>query len=210
LDTLHVPLNEVQAVPLPAHVPAELLGRRADITAARWRIEAAGSAIRSARAQFYPNIDFTAFIGLNSVGLDRLLRAGSEQRGIGPALTLPVFDAGRLRANLRGKSADYDAAVESYNSTVIDAVHEAADAIASVQSVARQQAQQAQAQAAAEAGYALAVQRYQAGLGNYLTVLNAETGVLAQRRLAADLKARALDSQITLARALGGGYSAGA
>ncbi|MDE2566563.1 MAG: efflux transporter outer membrane subunit, partial [Burkholderiales bacterium] len=208
LDALQAPLNAVQAVPVPAHVPADLLGRRADITAARWRVEAAGSEIRSARAGFYPNLDITAFIGLNSVGLDRLLRAGSQQRGIGPALTLPIFDAGRLRANLRGKTAAYDAAVDSYNGAVIDAVREAADAIASAQSVARQQAQQAQAEAAAESAYALAVQRYQAGLGTYLTVLNAETAVLAQRRLGADLRARALDSQITLARALGGGYRA--
>ena len=135
------------------------------------------------------------------------MRAASEQYGGGPALTLPIFDAGRLRANLRGRTAELDAAIESYNGAVIDAVHDAADQISSVRSIERQQVQQASAQAAAESAYDLATQRYKAGLGSYLTVLNAEATVLNQRRLAADLKARALDVQIALIRALGGGYA---
>lgn len=205
-DALTPPLQAVRAVPLPAAVPADLLGRRADISAARWRVEAATSDAKSAKAQFYPNINLTAFIGLSSIGLDQLVKSGSEQYGAGPALRLPIFDSGRLRANLRGKTADVDAAVESYNAAVIDAVHDVADQISSIQSIARQQAEQERAQSAAESAYDLATQRYKAGLGTYLTVLNAESGVLTQRRLAADLKARALDSQVALIRALGGGY----
>jgi NodT family efflux transporter outer membrane factor (OMF) lipoprotein len=207
LDALVVPLRTVQAVAVPDTLPADLLGRRADIAAARWRIEAATSDVKNAKASFYPNINLTAFVGLNAIGLDRLVRSGSEQYGIGPALTLPIFDAGRLRANLRGKTADLDAAIESYNGAVLDAVHDAADQISSVRSIARQQAEQAKAQAAAESAYDLATQRYKAGLGSYLTVLNAESTVLNQRRLATDLKARALDVQIALIRALGGGYA---
>ena len=210
LDGLSPQLAGVQRVPLPEAVPADLLGRRADIAAARWRVEAAGSDVQAARAQFYPNINLMAFVGLASIGLDQLVKSGSEQYGAGPALRLPIFDAGRLRANLRGKAADADAAVESYNSAVIDAVHDVADQIASLRSVARQQTEQEGAQAATESAYDLSRQRYQAGLGNYLTVLNAEAAVLNQRRLAVDLKARALDSQIALARALGGGYVADA
>ena len=207
LDGLVAPLRSVQAAPLPASVPADLLGRRADITAARWRIEAATSDTKSAKAQFYPNVNLTAFVGLASIGLDRLVKSGSEQYGAGPALRLPIFDSGRLRANLRGKTADLDAAIESYNGAVIDAVHDVADQIASMRSIARQQVQQTSAQAAAESAYDLSTQRYKAGLGTYLTVLNAEASVLNQRRQAADLKARALDVQITLIRALGGGYA---
>ncbi len=192
---------------LPAELPADLLGRRADIAAARWRIEAATSDMKSAKAQFYPNINLTAFVGLASIGLDQLIKSSSEQYGVGPAIRLPVFDSGRLRANLRVKAADLDAAVESYNLALIDAVHEAADQIASIKSIALQQREQAQAQEAAESTYDLAKQRYQAGLSTYLTVLNAEAFVLGQRRLATDLKARALDSQVQLVRALGGGYA---
>ena len=205
-DTLVVPLRSVQAVPVPTALPADLLGRRADISAARWRIEAATSDVKSAKASFYPNINLSAFVGLASIGLNNLVKASSEQYGIGPALTLPIFDGGRLRANLRGKNADLDAAIESYNGAVIDAVHDAADQISSVRSIERQQAQQANALTASESAYDLAAQRYKAGLGTYLTVLNAEVSVLNQRRLGADLKARALDLQIGLIRALGGGY----
>jgi NodT family efflux transporter outer membrane factor (OMF) lipoprotein len=207
LDGLVATLQAVQAVPLPASVPADLLGRRADLTAARWRIEAATSDMAVARAQFYPNINLAAFVGLSSIGLDRLLRSGSEQYGVGPALRLPIFDAGRLRANLRGKAADLDAAIESYNAAVFDAVRDAADQIGSIRSIERQQIEQAQAQAAAESAYDLATQRYKAGLGTYLVVLNAEAMVLNQRRLAADLKARLLASQVALIQALGGGYA---
>lgn len=206
-DTLTVPLRSVQVITVPASLPADLLGRRADITAARWRIEAATSDVAAAKAQFYPNINLSAVFGLSSVGLDQLLRANSEQYSYGPAIKLPIFDAGRLRANLRGRNADLDAAIESYNGAVIDAVHDAADQVASLHSIERQQALQGQAQNAAESAYDLATQRYKAGLGTYLTVLNAESSVLAQRRLGADLKARTLDVQIALVRALGGGYA---
>jgi NodT family efflux transporter outer membrane factor (OMF) lipoprotein len=206
LDSLVVPLRSVQAVPVPSAVPADLLGRRADITAARWRIEAATSDVKSAKAQFYPNINLVAFVGLSSIGLDQLVKSDSQQYGIGPAITLPIFDAGRLRANLSAKTADLDAAIESYNGAVLDAVHDVADQMGSLRSIARQQVEQASAQASAESAYDLATQRYKAGLGTYLTVLNAEATVLTQRRQAADLKARAIDVQIALIRALGGGY----
>ncbi len=193
---------------MPEVVPADLVGRRADIVAARWRVEAAAGDVAAQRAQFYPNINLTAFIGLSSFGLDRLVRAGSEQYGVGPAIRLPIFDAGRLRAGLRGRAADLDAAVETYNGTLVDAIHDVADQISSTRSVVRQQSEQAAAQASAEAAYDLATQRYRAGLGGYLTVLNAESNVIAQRRLTTDLRARAIDSQMLLVRALGGGYVA--
>jgi outer membrane protein TolC len=91
---------------------------------------------------------------------------------------------------------------------VLDAVHEVADNISSVQSIDRQQREQDSALSAAESAFDLATQRYKAGLGTYLTVLTAESNVLAQRRAAADLKARALDAQVALMKALGGGYAA--
>jgi NodT family efflux transporter outer membrane factor (OMF) lipoprotein len=199
-------LANVKPMALETNIPADLLGRRADIAAARWRVEAATSDVKNAKTLFYPNVNLTAFAGFQSLGFGKLLKSGSEQWGVGPAISLPIFEGGRLRANLRGKSADLDVAVESYNATVIDAVRDAADQVASAQSITRQQAEQRAAQTAAEGAYDIAVQRYRAGLGNYLNVLTAETSVLAQRRLAVDLAARALDTQVGLARALGGGW----
>jgi len=200
-------LSGLKSLPGPRDLPADLLGRRADIAAARWRVEAAGHDVKNAKAQFYPNVNLTAFVGLSSIGLNRLLEAGSQQWGFGPAVRLPIFEAGRLRANLRGKTADFDAAVESYNQAVIDAVRETADQLASARSIERQLTEQQAAQGAAEAAWQIAQQRYKAGLGTYLNVLAAETAVLSQRRLAVDLAARALDAQVGLVRALGGGYS---
>ncbi len=210
-DSLAAPsLAALRPVARATRVPADLLGRRADIAAARWRVEAAGRDVDNAKTQFYPNINLVAFAGLSSIGLDRLTESGSRQWGIGPAIRLPIFDAGRLRANLRGKTADLDAAVESYNAAVLDAVREAADQIASQQSIERQQAEQRRAQEAAEAAYDIALQRYRGGLGNYLQVLTAENAVLAQRRAQVDLAARVLDNQAGLIRALGGGWQADA
>ncbi|MES3003571.1 MAG: efflux transporter outer membrane subunit [Pseudomonadota bacterium] len=199
-------IASVKAIPAPMELPADLLAQRADIAAARWRVEAAGYDVKNAKAQFYPNINLMAFVGLNSLGLGQLLNSGSQQWGVGPAVRLPIFEGGKLRANLRGKTADLDAAVESYNGAVIDAIHDAADQISSTRSIVRQQAEQRDAQSAAEAAYQISVQRYRAGLGTYLNVLTAETAVLNQRRLAVDLAARALDTQVALIRAVGGGW----
>ncbi len=198
----------IKPIALATHVPSDLLGRRADIAAARWRVEAATQDVGVARTQFYPNINLVAFAGFSSIGLDRLLDAGSQQWGVGPALRLPLFDGGRLRANLRGKAAELDGAIESYNATVLDAVREVTDQLASSQAIGRQQQAQRLAQGFAESAYEIAVQRYEAGLANLLQVLSAETAVLNQRRLGVDLAARALDTQVALMRALGGGYRA--
>ncbi|MCE9657020.1 MAG: efflux transporter outer membrane subunit [Burkholderiales bacterium] len=207
-DKLAPRLSAVRAVPVPELVPADLLGRRADIVAARWRVEAASGDVAAARAQFYPNINLVAFVGLSTLGLDRLLQAGSAQYGVGPAIRLPIFDSGRLRANLSGRTAELDAAIAGYNGSVIDAVHDVADQISSSRSLERQLREQGDAVASAERAYDVATQRYRAGLATYLTVLSAETNVLAQRRLGVDIRARTLDTQMLLVRALGGGYVA--
>lgn len=193
---------------VPEQVPLNLLGQRADVMAQRWRAEAAGAQSDAARTLFYPNLNIGAYLGLNAIGLERLFKSDSQQWGLMPAIDLPLFDGDRRRANLQGRLADQDAAVASYNQSVIDAVREVADQLASAQSLARQGQEQALAQAAAESAYDVAVQRYKAGLGPYLTVLSAEAAVLAQQRLGVDLKARSLDTRVALARALGGHWPA--
>lgn len=207
LATLAPQLARLQPGAVPDTLGADLLGRRPDVVAARWRVEAATHGVSSARSEFYPNINISAFVGLNALGLDNLLNAGSRQMGVTPALRLPIFDGGRLRAQLGGRQAELDAAIAQYNSAVLDAVKEAGDAMASVQSLTRQQALQDAAAASAEKAYRFAQERYRAGLGNYLVVLSTESQVLAQRRLAVDLHARQLDTRIALMKALGGGWT---
>jgi len=191
---------------LPATLPADLLGRRADIVAARWRVEAASRDIDSAKAEFYPNLNLTAFIGFQSLGLAKWLLAGSQMAGIGPAVHLPLFDGGRLKGNLRAKNADFDAAVEDYNAKLIDALRDVADQLASTGYIDTQVREQQAALTSAEGAYDLAQQRYRAGLSTYLTVLTAQLAVEQQRRGAIDLKARRYAIDVELARALGGGF----
>jgi NodT family efflux transporter outer membrane factor (OMF) lipoprotein len=198
-------LQQITGVRVADSMPLDLLGRRSDIAAARWRVEAALSDVAASKAQFYPNINLVGFVGLSSIGFDKLLKSDSEQWGVGPAIRLPLFEGGRLRAHLRGKTAELDAAIESYNAQLLDAVHEVADRITSALAVRRQQVEQAAAQAAAETAYAIALQRYEAGLGNYLNVLAAEAPVLTQRRQGVDLAAREIDTQVQILHALGGG-----
>jgi NodT family efflux transporter outer membrane factor (OMF) lipoprotein len=191
---------------LPDNLTIDLLGRRPDLVAARWRVEAMSKDIDVARAEFLPDVSLTAFAGLASLDPSNLLMGISRTFGIGPAIRLPIFEGGRLRANLKGKYAQYDLAVANYNQTLVDALRETADNVASIRSVDAQIQTQHEALSLAERAYSLATMRYKAGLGTQLTVLNAESNVLQQRRLATDLQARRLDLQMGLMKTLGGGY----
>ncbi|MDD0840845.1 efflux transporter outer membrane subunit [Curvibacter sp. HBC61] len=200
-------LPEQISADVPAQVPVNLVGQRADVVAARWRVEAASRDTDTARAQFYPNINLKAYVGLSAFGFSNVLKSSSEQAGVSPALSLPIFEGGRLRANLKAKTADLDSAIAAYNGAVLEAVHDVSDQLLLSESLWRQQALQHSARQAAEDAYAIARQRYQAGLGTYLQVLSAETQVLAQRRASVDLAARTVDTQVALWRALGGGWT---
>lgn len=191
---------------LPARLPANLLGRRPDVAAGRWRVEAAAHDIDAAKARFYPNVNLLAFAGFQSLAASDFLEAGSRVAGVGPALSLPLFDGGRLRSQLAGRDADYDAAVARYNRTLVDALRDIGDRLASIRSVAAQTDEQRAALAAAGEAYELSLMRYREGVGAYLSVLSAQTQVLAQQRLQADLRAREFDNRIDLVRALGGGF----
>jgi NodT family efflux transporter outer membrane factor (OMF) lipoprotein len=191
---------------IPSRIPADLIGRRPDVVAQRWRVEAARKDIDTARARFYPNVNLKAFIGLQSIGLPAFVQAGSGILGIAPAVSLPVFDAGKLRAELGGTTADYDLAVEQYNQTLVSALREVVDQLASWRSLEERKHEQALAQTTAQEAYDLARMRYREGVGNYLDVLTAESQLLQQESLEADLAMRGIGLSIALARALGGGF----
>ena len=200
------PRAQAQAVGLPSTLPADWLGRRPDVVAQRWRVEAGLRDIDAAKGQFYPNINLAALVGVQSITFSKLLSTASAVPSFGPALRLPLFDGGRLRANLASKDADYDLAVEQYNQTLVDALREVVDQIASLRSVDAQRVQLASALAAAREAHALALERFRAGIVSYLQVLAAEAPVLEQQSLQANLRARELELSINLIRALGGGF----
>ena len=192
---------------LPSTLPADLIGRRPDVVAERWRVEAATQDISAAKAGFYPNINLTAFVGLDAIGLDKLFLGNSRVLGVGPALSLPLFDSGRLRSQLATSNADYDAATEAYNATVIEAVHDVADQVTRWRGVETRLTRSREALERFEEAYRLAILRYKEGLTNYLTVLTVEGQVLAQRRQVADLEAERRANAVGLVRALGGGFT---
>ena len=194
-------------VALPALLPSELIARRPDLMAQRWRVEAAAQDIKLARTQFLPSFNLGALVGLQSLGFDRFLNGASRVTGASSVLSLPIFDGGRLRGNLDARDAEYDAAVEQYNLTLLEAVRDVASQLASIAALGERAARQAEALAIAQQANDLAMQRYRAGLGNYLQVLATEAQVLAQSRASIDLDTRAFDLDIGLVRALGGGYA---
>lgn len=200
--------NTLRPVALPSNIPAELISRRPDIVAQRWRIEAAQKDIASAKAAFYPDVNLVALIGLQSIGPAGLFSAASRLVGVGPAVSLPLLDGGRLRGNLAGTNADYDIAVEQFNRLLANALREIVDQLTSLASVDVQHREQEQALADAQEAYDLALLRYREGIGNYLQVLSAESPLLTQQGLEADLRARDLELSIGLVRALGGGFTA--
>ena len=200
-------LPAVLALNTDSALGLDLLGRRPDVVAARWRVEAAASQVSAARSQFYPNVTLAAFAGFNAIGLDQLLKSGSQQYGFGPSLRLPLFDTGRLRAQLKGSAAEADAAVASYNAAVFDAVRDASDQLTTAGSLQSQALQQQALLANSQASLNLAQSRFDAGLGSRLAVLAARSALLVQQRQTLDLQGQTLDSQVSLMRALGGGFT---
>ena len=199
-------LAAVNPLVLPANLPADLIGRRPDLVAQRWRVESAARSIEVARAQFYPNVNLLAFIGFSSTTIGNFLTSSALVAGVGPAVRLPLFDGGRLRADLAGSRADYDLAVDQYNQALLDAVREVADQVTSLRALAARRDDQSRALEGFRKAYDLALLRYREGMGNYLQVLDAEVQLLRESRIAADLRSRELDLAIGLVRALGGGF----
>ena len=199
-------LQDVHPAQLPGNLPSELIARRPDVVAQRWRVEALRSDIAVAKAQFYPSFNLGVLAGLQTLGFERFFNAASGIANAGSSMSLPIFDGGRLRSNLALRNADYDVAVEGYNLVLVDAVRDVASQLVSMQWLRQRSSLQAQATATAQQAYALAQQRYQAGLGNYLQVLSSELQLLAQQRNQLDLDMCAFELDLQLVRALGGGY----
>jgi NodT family efflux transporter outer membrane factor (OMF) lipoprotein len=193
---------------LPAVLPADLLGRRPDVAAARAQVEAASQGVRAAEADFYPNVNLTAFAGFQSLGLSQLFDTSDRVVGGGAALSLPVFNRGALRGALYARQAQVDESVAQYNQTLLDAVREVADVVANWRALERESSEQQIALDAAQRAYDLTTERYRAGLDNYLSVLSSQNQVLQAQGLRAQLQGRRLSFSVDLVRALGGGYSA--
>ncbi|HXZ09297.1 MAG TPA: efflux transporter outer membrane subunit, partial [Paraburkholderia sp.] len=201
-------LSPGAVVALPQNVPADLVSRRPDLIAARWQVEAATHDIKEAKAEFFPDINLSAAAGFDAFGWGKFLTSSSRQMQFGPAIHLPIFDAGALRSQLKGRYADFDLDVANYNQTLINALSEVATQISSIRSIDLQSGDAQRALDAQEKAYELAVIRYKAGLSPQLQVLNADESRLAAEQTVTNLKMQRRSLQIGLIKALGGGFDA--
>ncbi len=192
--------------PIPASLPAELAGRRPDITIRRLRAEAAAGRIKVAKADFYPNINLAGTFGYALIGPGNPFSRSALETGVGPAISLPLFQGGRLRGGLMAATAAYDEAVEEYNSAVIQAFGAVAGSMEELNALERRAAEEAKTLRLARRAYAIANKGYRAGLTDYLGVLTAESTLLRQAQRNAELAADRLDAYARLMHELGGGY----
>lgn len=191
---------------LPERVPLDLIGRRPDIAAALMRVEATAARIDVAKAAFYPNINLVGVLGFQSLGVDRLTTPGSIFGSVGPALSLPIFRAGRLVADQTAAEASYAEAVAIYDGSVLRGLRDVADSVAAKRHLRKRLAAMSAAAGSAEKAWTVESDRYKGGLGTYLQVLSAEEALIESRRAMASLRARAFALDIQMIRALGGGY----
>jgi outer membrane protein, multidrug efflux system len=206
-------LPPLQAKPLPAlsgnlpdEVRIDLISRRADITASRWRVEAAERNLDSARAEFLPDVTINALLGLSSIDIGKLIEYGSRVPQASAAIHLPLFDAGRLKARYGATRAAINSAVASYQETLVGAARDVAMQASTRAQIAAQRTQRLIEVDAARQLQSRAAARVRQGITDSRSELTATESWIEQRDALLQLDAAALSADIALQRALGGGY----
>lgn len=199
------PLPSVDGA-LPDEVRIDLIARRADVTASRWRVEAAESSRESARAEFFPDVSVNALIGIQSIRMSTLLEYGSRVPSAAAAVHLPLFDAGRLKARYGATQAAVDAAVAVYQDAVVNAARDVATQASTLAQISAQRTQRAIELDAALKLKLSAAARVRQGVTDSRSELSATDAWIAQQDALLELDAAAVSADIGLKRALGGGY----
>lgn len=191
---------------LPANLAANLIGRRPDVAAARLRVEAAAQREKVAHADFYPNINLAGSALALSVTPQDIFTHNVELLQVGPAVSLPLFDGGQRAGAARRARGEYEEAVANYDKAVVQALEEVSNAITIRRGAQASIDRARQEWTANQDAYNLITLRYKAGLTTYLAVLTDENALVASRRQLDDLQAQAIGADVTLIRALGGGF----
>lgn len=208
LANLEGQLPPMMPAALPRTLGIELLARRPDLQAARWRVEAALGRVRASEAAFYPDLNLAGSFGLNAISLGKLLRGASRTMLGGVTLELPLFDSGRLEAGLGVARAERDALLAEYNDAVLAAVRDVAAEGATLQGIEREIGAHGMAEQAAARLASSAETRLKRGLTERSSLLQAQLETLRQRDGALQLQDARLQTEVALVRALGGGYRA--
>ena len=191
---------------LPNDAGIGLIGRRPDIAATRWRVEAASQQVAEARAEFYPDINIKAMIGLSSIDLGKLFSPASRVASLAPAISLPLFDGGRRKAAYGATRAQLDLAIADYDAAVVAAARDVATQALALQQLEQQRKQQAAEIAAVRQLQKTAAARVKQGVADDRTLLAVQVRLLREHDAGLQLDARTLSTQAGLIKALGGGY----
>lgn len=205
-DLKQCPLPQAEPA-LPSHLGMELLARRPDLQAARWRVEASMDRIDAAKAAFYPDINLTGFIGNDVVAFEDLLKAPSRTFYLGGTFDLPLFDSGRLKARLAGERSKRNEAIADYNQAMVNAIRDVAQQGVAIQGVQKLMTQQSDNSNASRAVLKTAEARYRQGLTDHSSLLAARLSVDHQTEAELQLKSQQIQNEIALVKALGGGYT---
>ncbi|MEO8028576.1 MAG: efflux transporter outer membrane subunit, partial [Bryobacteraceae bacterium] len=200
-------LEEFALAPsIPAGLPSALLERRPDIRQAEQTLIAANAQIGAAKAQYFPQISLTSFLGGQSRALTNLLTGDGRSWNFVPAAALPIFNAGRIRNNVRLTEAQQREAVLNYQKSIQTAFREVSDSLIGYRKISDQKSEQESLVKALRESDRLSTLRYQGGLDSYLQVLDAERNLFTGELLLAQLRREELLSVVRLYRALGGGW----
>lgn len=198
---------EIGLLTIPPGLPSELLERRPDIAAAERRMASANATIGVAKAAFFPTVKFSGLAGLQSGDAGLLFDWPSRFWSVGPSVTLPLFEGGRLTANLRQAKAVYEETVAKYRQTVLAAFADVENNLAAEHLLASQYEEQTAALKAARRQLEIADNRYSEGLVTYLEVATAQNLTLTNERATARLQGQQLVAVVALVKALGGGWN---
>lgn len=194
---------------IPVGLPASVLSHRPDLASSVAQLRAANAQIGVAEGAFYPSLSLTGNFGFASESLGDMLKSGSRAFSFGPlALSLPVFDGGRNKANLALAKSRYEEALANHQSKLLTALREVEDSLSDVQQRQQQAQVQSVSREAAERAYLVARARYERGLSTYLDVTDAQRSALAADRAGIQISTQRLLASVAVARSLGAGWQA--
>ncbi|WP_312154658.1 multidrug resistance outer membrane protein MdtQ [Lelliottia nimipressuralis] len=202
------PLPKIDAS-LPPTLGYDLLARRPDLQEAHWYIEASMNDVDAAKAAFYPDVNLMVFLQQDALHLSDLFRSSAQQMGVTAGLTLPIFDSGRLNANLDIAQAQSNLSVANYNKAVVDAVNQVARTASEVETLMNKNQQQQQVEADTARVVAQAQARFHAGIIAGSRVSEAKIPALQEHIASLTLQGQYVDATLQLTSALGGGYHHG-
>ena len=200
------PLHESAPPAVPPGLPAQLLARRPDVAAAEQTVVALNAQIGVATAEFYPRFTLTSSAGFESANLSTLFNWQSRVAAISPSISIPIFEGGRLRANLEATRARYQQAVAAYVNQVLIAYGDVEDALTDLHALSDEVATLREAVSASQSYLRLAQVQYRQGLADYLIVTDAERTLLANQLSLAQAVNLQMGASIRLIKALGGGW----